>query len=134
MRRRLLMSAVALLMACGREIGPPEAGVPTDASGGADDGSALDAQVDDAAADAGPIVYDIVDGGGDEPFCHPDGDALQACCNGQFCSGFCIRGEAGVLECSCFGIPGGFGASAGLRPDLSARRRGTCTRRCGSRG
>ena len=79
------------------------------------DGPSSDAVDDQFAEDAGdaadekqwPIAYNIVDGGGDEPYCYPDGDIVQACCNGQYCRGFCLGLADGAIECSCYGISGG---------------------------
>lgn len=66
----------------------------------------------DATADATsekqwPIVYNIVDGGGDDPECYYDGDIVHTCCNGQPCRGFCVLDDDGSVGCSCYGIPGG---------------------------
>jgi len=54
-----------------------------------------------------PIIYNIVDGGGDGADCYDDANVVQACCNGQQCRGFCVLDDDGAVECSCYGIGGG---------------------------
>jgi hypothetical protein len=78
----------------------------------ADASSGIDGTADGGPADATsekqwPIVYNVVDGGGDSPSCYPDGNIVQACCNGQPCRGFCLGEPDDASECSCYGITGG---------------------------
>jgi hypothetical protein len=111
----IILVGVRVAAGCGGETDTHDAGTDAttmddahhegDASSvdGFDDVTPLDA----AAEKEWPIVYNTVDGGGDSPSCYPDGDIVQACCNGQPCRGFCVGDEDGAIECNCYGIPDG---------------------------
>ena len=102
---RALKVALVFLIGCG-----PDAAVD-----GGSDATVADAVPADAVADAGAdvpheaIAYDVVDGGGDEPYCFDNGNVKQACCNGQACKGFCVVIEDGGVGCTCYGVPEGCG-------------------------
>lgn len=63
---------------------------------GGDDGGIIGADV---------RSWNIVDGSGD---CGAEGGLnSEACCNGQFCNGFCLGLADGAVQCSCWGVPDG---------------------------
>lgn len=105
-RDALMLALVAPLLACGQDDGPGDASLDGDHGGDVTDGT-LEAAPDASLSDRSPPTYNIVDGGGDDPMCYPMGYVQQACCNGQYCRGFCIGESDGSVSCSCYGIAGG---------------------------
>ena len=101
MRRTVMVLAAAAFVACG---GETHDGPDATTDGEADTGPG---PTDAKAEKQWPIVYNIVDGGGDSPDCYYDGDIVRSCCNGEPCQGFCLLDDDGSIECSCYGIPGG---------------------------
>ncbi len=110
-----VMVCAHLITGCG---GETESQVDATADGHASDAVNDLLEVDASSPDAGlttdamdekqwPIVYNIVDGGGDSPSCYNDANIVQACCNGEPCRGFCVLDDDGSITCSCYGIPGG---------------------------
>jgi hypothetical protein len=131
MRRAVTMLKVAtavLFLACGRETQDvPDATVDATV-----DAEAAETSTDAQSDKQWPIVYNIVDGGGDSPDCYYDGDIVHTCCNGQPCRGFCILDD-GSVECNCYGIPGGCtGDWEGQPANLCCAKYRACTVDCGS--
>jgi hypothetical protein len=129
MRRGVLLGAMgggwAIVVAltidgCGAET-PADAGLDVEA-GASPDGADADWVVDARSERRPPPTYDVVEGGGDAPWCNPtlgppQGE-LRTCCGGreaqgEECLGFCVRLEDGGVGCSCYGIAGGCSKARG---------------------
>ena len=128
MRRtvRLLEIATVLFVACG--------GQTHDVADATVDDAAVEASTDAKTDKQWPIVYNIVDGGGDSPDCYYDANVVHTCCNGQPCRGFCVLDEDGSIECSCYGIAGGCTGDwdSGEPANVCCSQWRACTVNCGS--